>query len=188
VPIKHVSNSAAVIDLPEVSLDMVRPGIMLYGFYPSKEVKKNRVKLKPAMRLVTELSHKKYVEAGKGIGYGLSYTTKEKTLVGTLPLGYADGLNRSLSNRGYVALRGKKAPIVGRICMDQCMIDLTGITEAMIGDRVIVFGDSCEGEPHVDDVSELRGTIAHEVICNVSRRVPRVYLKDGEIINIHYYF
>lgn len=187
VPIKHVSNSAAIIDLPDFNLDMVRPGIMLYGFYPSQEVNVNGIELKPAIKLVTELSHRKFVQPRKGIGYGLTYVTKKRSLIGTIPIGYADGLIRNLSNIGYVAVKGKQAPIVGRICMDQSMIDITGIKDANIGERVTVFGDGSEGEMHIEEVSEKIGTITHEVLCGISRRVPRIYFKKGEPIDVRYY-
>jgi len=181
VPMKHVSNSAAVIDLPEYNLDMVRPGIMLYGLYPSEEVDTSRVDLRPAMTLKARISHVKTVPAGTAMGYGLTYKTSRESVIGTIPLGYADGYGRALSNRGRVGVKGGRAPVVGRVCMDQFMVDLTGV-DAEAGDEVILFGDGREGSPHIEEVARWLGTITHEVLCGVSRRVPRVYIKDGEVV------
>ncbi len=181
VPMKHVSNSAAVIDLPEYNLDMVRPGIMLYGLYSSEEVDNSRVDLRPAMTLKARISHVKTVPAGTAMGYGLTYKTSRESVIGTIPLGYADGYGRALSNRGRVGVKGGRAPVVGRVCMDQFMVDLTGI-DAEAGDEVILFGDGRDGSPHTEEVARWLGTITHEVLCGVSRRVPRVYIKDGEVV------
>ncbi len=178
-PIRHVSNSAAIIDLPEYALDMVRPGIMLYGYEPSNEVDLNRVSLKPAMALKARLSNVKVVSEGVGISYGLTYTTKRPSIIGTIPIGYADGYRRALSNRGWVDYQGDRAPIVGRVCMDQCMIDLTDIGEAEIGDEVTLFGGGCS--PSVEETARMLDTIPHEVTCAVARRVPRVYLESGRV-------
>ncbi len=184
-PIKHVSNSAAIIDLPEYALDMVRPGIMLYGYEPGAEVDLSRVCLKPAMALKARLSNVKVVPEGVGISYGLTYTTKRLSIIGTLPIGYADGYRRGLSNRGWVDYRGEKAPIVGRICMDQCMIDLTDIGEGKIGDVVTLFGGGCA--PSVEEMARMLDTIPHEVTCAIARRVPRVYLKFSKVVEIRDY-
>jgi len=179
-PIRHVSNSAAIIDLPEYDLDMVRPGIMLYGYEPGPDVDLTRVTLRPAMALKARLSNVKAVPAGRGISYGLTYTTSRPSVIGTLPIGYADGYRRALSNRGWVDIRGEKAPIVGRVCMDQCMIDLTDVGGAEIGDEVTLFGGGCA--PSVEETARLLDTIPHEVTCAVARRVPRVYTKSGRAV------
>ncbi len=178
-PIRHVSNSAAIIDLPEYALEMVRPGIMLYGYEPSIEVDLSRVSLKPAMTLKARLSNVKVVPEGAGISYGLTYTTKRPSIIGTLPVGYADGYRRGLSNRSWVDYGGERAPIVGRVCMDQCMIDLTDIDMAEIGDEVTLFGGGCS--PSVEETARMLDTIPHEVTCAIARRVPRVYLKSGRV-------
>jgi alanine racemase len=178
-PIRHVSNSAAIIDLPEYALDMVRPGIMLYGYEPSGEVDLRRVSLRPAMALKACLSNVKVVSEGVGISYGLTYTTKRPSIIGTIPIGYADGYKRALSNKGWVDYQGERAPIMGRICMDQCMIDLTDIGGAEIGDEVTLFGSRCA--PSVEETARMLDTIPHEVTCSVARRVPRVYLKSGRV-------
>ena len=183
--IRHVSNSAAIIDLPEYDLDMVRPGIMLYGYEPGPEVDLSRVHLRPAMRLKAHISNVKSVPEGAGISYGLTYTTRRPSIVGTLPIGYADGYRRSLSNRGWVDVRGERAPIVGRVCMDQCMIDLTDAGFAEIGDEVTLFGAGCA--PSVEEIARMLDTIPHEVTCDVARRVPRVYFKSGRATEVRNY-
>ena len=184
-PIKHVSNSAAIIDLPEYDLDMVRPGIMLYGYESGSGVDLSQVSLKPAMALKTRISNVKTVPMGVGISYGLTYTTKHPSIIGTLPVGYADGYRRGLSNRGWVDYHGKKAPIIGRVCMDQCMIDLTYAVGAEIGDEVTLFGGGCA--PSVEEIARMIDTIPHEVTCNIARRVPRVYLKSSRVVEIRDY-
>jgi alanine racemase len=184
-PIRHVSNSAAIIDLPEYALDLVRPGIMLYGYEPSPDVKLDRVSLMPAMTLKARLSNVKAVPEGAGISYGLTYTTKRPSIIGTLPLGYADGYRRALSTRGWVDFHGDRVPIVGRVCMDQCMIDLTDAGAAEIGDDVTLFGGGCA--PRVEDVAKILDTIPHEVTCVVARRVPRIYIKGGKVVGVRDY-
>jgi alanine racemase len=183
--IRHVSNSAAIIDMPEYALDMVRPGIMLYGYEPSPDVDMSKLTLKPAMRLKARLANVKTVPAGVGISYGLTYTTKRPSVVGTLPLGYADGYRRALSNRGWVDVHGDRAPIIGRVCMDQCMIDLTDTGGAEIGDEVTLIGGGCA--PSVDELTRLLDTIPHEITCDIARRVPRVYTRAGKIVETRNY-
>ena len=184
-PIRHVANSAAIIDLPEYDLDMVRPGIMLYGYEPGPEVKLERVNLRPAMTLKARLSNIKTVPIGTGISYGLTYVTKRPSIIGTIPLGYADGYRRALSNRGWVDIHGDRSPIVGRVCMDQCMIDLTDAGGAEIGDEVILFGGGCA--PSVEEMAKLLDTIPHEVTCAVARRVPRLYSRNREAVAVRDY-
>ncbi|WP_069648880.1 alanine racemase [Caloranaerobacter ferrireducens] len=183
IPIKHVSNSAAIIDLPEYNLDMVRAGIMLYGLYPSDDVNKSNVELKPAMTLKARISHLKTVPKGTGISYGLTYVTEKESKIGTLPIGYADGFTRILTGKAEVVVKDKKVKVVGRICMDQCMIDLTEVEDVNIGDEVILFGDGINSL-HIDEVAKKLGTINYEIVCMVSRRVPRVYVKNGEIVKV----
>jgi len=187
VPLKHVSNSAAIIDFPEYSLDMVRPGIMLYGFYPSPHVDQSRVSLRPAMTLKAKISHVKEVPESTGISYGLTYKTGRRSVIATVPVGYADGYSRRLSNVGWVAVGGARASIVGRVCMDQCMVDVTDIPGVSVGDVVTLMGDGSGGSPHVEEVAAWMGTITHEVTCGVSRRVPRVYLRGGEVVGVRDY-
>jgi alanine racemase len=186
VPLKHVSNSAAIIDLPEYSLDMVRPGIMLYGLYPSPHVDHSRVSLRPAMSLKAKVSHVKRVPAGTEIGYGLTYVTPEPRDIATVPAGYADGYRRGLSNLGEVGLGGGRAHVVGRVCMDQFMVDATGM-DVKVGDTAVLWGDGSGGEPDVEEVAGWLGTITDEVLCGVSRRVPRVYMRDGKVVGVRDY-
>ena len=187
IPIKHVSNSAAVIDLPEYNLDMVRPGGMLYGKYPSDEVHKERVELRLAMTLKASISNVKTVPKGTGISYGLAFTTERLSRIGTLPLGFADGYSRALSGKAEVWIKGRRAPVVGRICMDQCMIDITDIGETKIGEEVVIFSDGSNNTPRPDDLAEWMGSTPSEILSSVSRRVPRVYVKNGEIVEIRDY-
>lgn len=187
IPIKHVSNSAAIIDLPEYNLDMVRPGGMLYGKYPSDEVLKERVELRLAMTLKASISNVKSIPKDTGISYGLTFITKRLSSIGTLPLGYADGYSRALSGKAEVWVKGKRAPVVGRICMDQCMIDITDIGEMKIGEEVIIFSDGGNNTPRPEDLAEWMGSTSSEILSSVSRRVPRVYIKNGEIVEIRDY-
>jgi len=187
IPIKHVSNSAAIIDLPEYNHDMVRPGIMLYGYYPSKEVKHERVKLKQVLTLHAQISHLKTVPPERGISYGLTYTTKQESKIATIPMGYADGYRRALSNHGYVEIHGKKAPIVGRVCMDQFMVDVSEIPETSVGDEAILIGYPGGVAPDGEEMASLIGSITHEVTCQITRRVPRVYTRDSEPVSVKDY-
>lgn len=187
IPIKHVSNSASIIDLPEYNLDMVRAGIMLYGFYPSDEVNKKEIKLKPAMTLKAKISHIKTVPEGTGISYGQIFITEKQSKIATIPIGYADGFTRLLTGKSEVYLKGKRAKIVGKICMDQCMIDVTHIPDVNIEDEVVLFGYGEEGYSHVDEIGKKIGTINYEIVCMVSRRVPRVYISQGKVVKINDY-
>lgn len=175
----HCANSAAVLDYPEFHLDMVRPGIILYGLQPSGEVE-NRLDLRPAMRLKSTVSLVKQVEKGTTVSYGRCFTADRAMLIGTVPVGYADGYPRALFGKGWVLICGKRAPIVGRICMDQLMVDLSDIPEAKVGDEVVLFGS----EPTADEAASLVGTIGYELVCGVSRRVSRVYLRQGKAISV----
>ncbi|BEP28258.1 alanine racemase [Helicovermis profundi] len=186
IPIKHVSNSAAIIDMKDLNFNMVRAGIMLYGLYPSNDVIKKNVNLKEVMSLKAQLSHVKEVEENTGISYGLIYKTDSKKKIGTLPLGYADGFTRMYTGKAKGIVDGKIMPIVGRICMDQCMIDLTG-TSAKVGDEVILFGKKEGNEVTIDEVSKYIGTINYEVVCMINKRVPRVYIEHGKVKKIRDY-
>jgi alanine racemase len=187
VPIKHVSNSAAIIDLPEYNHDLVRPGIMLYGYYPSPDVDHERVKLKQVLTLRAQISHLKTVPPERGISYGLTYKTEQETRIATVPIGYADGYKRALSNKGYVEIHGQKASIVGRVCMDQLMVDISGIPEASVGDEAILIGYPGGVAPDGEEMASLLDTITHEVTCQITRRVPRVYTRNGEPVTVKNY-
>ncbi|HHY13334.1 MAG TPA: alanine racemase [Thermoanaerobacterales bacterium] len=180
LPRKHVANSAAIIDLPETHLDIVRAGLIIYGMYPSDEVQKERISLKPAMTLKTRISHLKKLPPGHGISYGSIFTTTRDTVVATLPIGYADGYSRILADKGEVLVKGQRAPIIGKICMDQCMIDVTDIDDVSVQDEVVLFGQQGDSIISPEEVASLMGTINYEIVCMIGKRVPRVYIQDGE--------
>lgn len=185
IPVRHCNNSAGILWHREGDLDAVRPGITIYGVYPSGEVIRNGVSLKPVMRLVSHISHIKEVEAGVPVSYGGTWvTTREKTRIATVPAGYADGVSRGLSNRGSVLIAGRRAPVLGRICMDQFMVDVTDIPEARLHDPVTLLGRDGREEIAVEELSELSGRFPYEYLCCVSGRVPRVYIKDGKEIEL----
>lgn len=181
IPIKHICNSAGIMMYPEMHLDMVRPGVILYGMYPSDEVDKSRLDLIPAMTLKSTITHIKEVEPGRGVSYGKEYITDKKTKIATVPIGYADGYLRKLVKHGKMIVDGVKVPIIGRICMDQCMIDVTNVHNIDKGDEVIIFGR--EGVT-VDDLAEWLETINYEVSCVIGKRIPRIYTKDGKAVKV----
>ena len=183
IKIKHASNSAATIDLMKYNLNMIRPGLLLYGHYPSSEVVKNNLKIMPAMTLKSSISNIKTVGKGSGISYGHTYVTEKRTRIATLPIGYADGYSRMLTGRASVCIKGERVKVVGKICMDQMMIDVTGIKDVKIGDDVILFGYN-EGQPSVEEIASWLGTINYEIVCMMSRRVPRVYIKNNKLSHI----
>ncbi len=182
IPIKHCANSAAIMDLPEFSFNMVRAGIILYGMYPSDEVNKQKLDIKPAMSLKTQISYVKEEPCGVSIGYGRTFFTQRNSKVATVPVGYADGYSRALSNKARVLVRGKYAPIVGRICMDQFMIDITDIPEASIGDEVVLIGEQGGNMVSAEEIAKLIDTINYEVVCMIGKRIPRVYIKNNTIL------
>jgi alanine racemase len=185
IPYKHVSNSAAIINYPEMEMDMVRPGIMIYGLYPSKDSVDKRFNLKPAMTLKASVILVKEVEKGTSISYGRTFTTKRNSIIATIPIGYADGYTRLLSNKAKVLINGELAPIVGNICMDQCMIDVTDIrSEVKIGDEVVLFGRQGNNKIDVEELSEISGMINYETISIMGKRLPRVYTKNNEVVEI----
>lgn len=172
IPIRHIANSAATLELPETQLDMVRPGIIMYGLWPSEEVTQS-IRLKPAMCLKARVAHVKSVPTGTSISYGREYTTKTERKIATLPIGYADGLRRASSGRTDVFISGGYAPLIGTICMDQCMADVTDIPEVKSGDTAILFGVP---ELTADRVAEALDTINYELVCAIGKRVPRIYI------------
>jgi alanine racemase len=183
IPLKHVANSAANLDLPEMHLDMVRCGIALYGLRPSDEVEP-AIPLKPAMALKSRVSRVRTLPPGSSISYGCTYTTTRPTPVALVPVGYGDGYHRILSNKGSVLIGGKRAPIVGRVCMDQFVVDVTAIEDVRQDDEVVVFG--CQGEEEIsaEEVAALAGTINYEVVTSILPRVTRVYLKGGKVVEV----
>ena len=185
LPCKHVCNSAGIIDIPEGDLDMVRFGVTMYGMYPTDEVTKERMPVTPAMEVKTHISYIKTLPAGVGIGYSGTFVTEKKTRVATLSVGYGDGYPRGLSNAGRVLIHGKSAPILGRICMDQCMVDVTEIPEAKQGDMVTLMGRDGEDFISAEEIGATVGNSFHyEVVCDISKRVPRIYYRDGKIVEI----
>lgn len=172
--LKHCCNSAATIDF-DTHYDMVRMGISLYGYYPSDEIVTERVELKPAMEVISHVVFVKDVEPGTGISYGHTYVAKEKRRIATVSIGYADGFNRAFSNKGYVLIHGKKAPVVGRVCMDQIMVDVTDINDVAVGNRVTVLGENGGERITAEQLGEMCGSFNYEVICTFMPRVIRVY-------------
>ena len=180
IPIKHVGNSATLLDLPHMWLDMVRPGLAIYGLYPSKEVKKT-INLIPAQQFKTKIVFIKELPRGESISYGRIYITKRRMRVASLPVGYADGYNRLLSNQGEVLVRGQRVPIIGRVCMDQCMIDVTNLTQVEIGDEVVLWGRQGEGMITVEEIAQKIRTINYEIVhLPDKKRVPKLFIKDGK--------
>lgn len=181
IPIKHIDNSAGVMELDDSEFDMVRLGIVTYGLYPSEEVDHN-IEIRPAMSLITHVSHVKTLPAGVGISYGGTYVTTKETKVATLTVGYADGYPRAQSNIGRVLLHGQYAPILGRVCMDQIMIDVSEIDDVKVRDEVILIGKDDDKCISVEEVAAPAASFNYELVCNVARRVPRVYNRGGKDI------
>lgn len=185
IPLKHLDNSAGLIEMPE-KFDMVREGIILYGLKPSNEVDLSLIGgVRGVMALRSHISFLKTVTEPTPVSYGCTYVAQPGTRVATVSAGYADGVSRLLSNRGQVLIRGVRCPIIGRVCMDQFMVDVTGVPEAQVGDRVTIFGRDGDDEITADDVADLIGSIGYEVTCLITPRVPRVYVEDGRVVHIH---
>lgn len=174
-------NSAGIIDFPDMKHDLARAGISMYGMYPSDEVEAGAVDLKPALTLESHVSFVKDVEPGTAISYGGTFVADRPMRVATVPVGYGDGYPRSLSNKGYVLIRGRKARILGRVCMDQFMVDVTEIPDVKFMDRVVLVGKDGGGEITVDDLARLSGRFNYEFVCCLGKRIPRVYERGGEI-------
>lgn len=187
-PYYHCSNSAGIIDVREANFDLVRAGISIYGLYPSEEVEKEKVPLTPAMELISHVAHVKWVEAGTPVSYGGTYITERLTRIATIPVGYGDGYPRSLSNKGYVLINGKKAPILGRICMDQFMVDVTDIDDVSFGTKVTLIGKDGDELLPVEVLSQLSGRFNYEFVCDLGKRIPREYLRNGKVTEQKDYF
>ena len=166
---------------------MVRSGIITYGLYPSEEVSKDVLDLRPAMELKTHIVYIKEVEAGEGISYNHTYVTDKKTKIATIPVGYADGYPRSLSSKGKVLIRGQYAPIIGRICMDQFMVDVTNIEGVSVMDEVTLVGHDGNKMLTVEEVANEAGSFNYEFVCGIGKRVPRVYIRNGEMKETEYF-
>ena len=185
-PIRHLTNSAGLRNF-ETPYEMVRSGIITYGLYPSDEVDPGLLSLKPSMGLVSRISHLKTQEPGREISYGGTFVTTRPTVVATIPVGYADGYRRNLSGRFSVLIHGRRAPILGRVCMDQMMVDATDIPGVRLGDTVTLFGKDGTAEISVEEIAAAADSFNYEFACGISRRVPRVYLRHGkEVRTIHY--
>ena len=177
IPFKHCSNSAGIVDVPEANMNIVRAGIILYGLWPSEDVKKENITLKPVMSLKSRISFLKELEEGKSISYGGTYVTPCKKIIATIPVGYGDGYARGLSNAGYVLIQGQKAPICGRVCMDQFMVDVTHIKGVMQGDKVTLLGTDKDETITMEELGEISGRFNYEFACLITPRVPRIYYK-----------
>lgn len=188
IPVKHCSNSAAILEMPQANMDMVRAGITTYGLYPSEEVRKDIVPLRAAMSLYSHIVYCKTIHAGQSVSYGGLFTAQKDTRVATIPVGYGDGYPRSLSGKGYVLIRGKKAPILGRVCMDQFMVDISEILGVMEGDKVTLLGVDGTERITAEELGELSGRFNYEFVCDLGKRIPRVYRQHGEITEVRDYF
>jgi alanine racemase len=185
IPIKHVSNSAAIIRYPEMNLDMVRPGIVLYGLYPSSNLKSPLLGLKPVMAWKANVVSVNHLAENEYISYGRTFKTERESVIATIPVGYADGYSRSLSNKCRILIKGEFAPIIGTICMDQFMVDITDLkSDVLVGDEVMLFGKNGYAELPVEIIAEGLGTINYEVVSRLGMRIPRVYIKDGNVVNV----
>ena len=186
IPIRHLDNSAGLMNFP-CRYEMVRSGIVTYGMYPSDEVSPALLPLEPALQWVSRITHLKLLPAGREISYGGTFVTSRPTLVATIPVGYADGYRRSLSGKFHVLIRGEKAPILGRVCMDQLMVDVTHIPGAAVDDPVVLVGRSGEARITVEDIAAAADSFNYEFVCGISRRVPRVYIAAGKPVHsVHY--
>ena len=188
IPIQHCSNSAGIVEMRDANMDMVRAGITLYGLWPSDEVRQDIVKLTPALSWYTHISYIKEVEPGNAVSYGGTYTVEKPMRIATIPVGYGDGYPRGLSNKGYVLINGKKAPILGRVCMDQFMVDVTRIPEAKEGALVTLIGRDGEEQITMEKLGDLSGRFNYELACDIGKRIPRVYLEKGEIVETRDWF
>lgn len=184
IPLVHVANSAAAMRLPQSQLTAVRLGIAMYGIFPSAVCRQQGYDLRPAMALKTIVTHAKWVSTGTAIGYGGSFIAPRSTYIVTLPIGYADGLSRALGGRGFILVNGKKVPLVGSVCMDQCMADATEAPETQVGDEVLIWGESQGQSLDVVDTANRIDTIPYELLSLVSARVPRVYLRHGKVTGL----
>lgn len=180
--IRHAANSAAIMEMPDTYNDMVRPGIVLYGIYPSGEVDKSRLDIKPAMTFKARITHIKRIGESRQVSYGGKYEAAPGSVIGTVAAGYADGYSRAQSGRAEALYKGRRVKVVGNICMDQCMIDISEFPEARAGDEIVLMGADGAEFISADEVAERYGTIGYEVVCAVSRRVPRYYIKGGKIV------
>lgn len=182
IPVKHCSNSAGIVEMPQANMDVVRPGIILYGLRPSDEVSQEIVTLRPALSLHSHVVYIKEIHQGQSVSYGGTFTAQHTMRIATIPVGYGDGYPRMLSGKGFVLIHGKKAPILGRVCMDQFMVDVTDIDDVKEGDLVTLIGTDGEETITAELLGELSGRFNYELVCDLGRRIPRVYVQDGKIV------
>lgn len=182
IPIKHCDNSAGIVELPEGNMDVARAGIILYGLWPSEEVKRDIVALTPVLSLYSHIVYVKEIEAGTPVSYGGTFVSEKRMRIATIPVGYGDGYPRGLSGKGYVLIHGRKAPILGRICMDQFMVDISAIEEAKEGDLVTLIGREGDEQITMEELGDISGRFNYELACNLGKRIPRVYEKGGKIL------
>ncbi len=186
IPIRHLDNSAGLMNF-ENHYEMVRSGIVTYGMYPSSEVEAASLPIQPALQWLSRVTHVKTLPAGREISYGGTFVTERETRVATVPVGYADGYRRSLSGKFYVLIRGRRAPILGRVCMDQMMVDVTDIPDVTLNDRVVLVGRSGNEEITMEQIADAADSFNYEFVCGISRRVPRVYSRGGKTVHsVHY--
>ncbi|WP_442604519.1 alanine racemase [Paenibacillus sp. KN14-4R] len=183
-PLLHAGNSATGIDVPELAHNMVRLGISMYGMYPSEEVNKEQIRLKPVLSLKTKIVHLQTLPPNSGVSYGSIYHTTDYERIATLPIGYADGYSRMLSTKVEALVGGERRPIIGRICMDQCMLQVDGVADVQMGDEVVLIGAQGNEMISVEEIAALLGTINYEVVCMFSQRIPRIYTRDGKEIKV----
>lgn len=183
IPLVHCFNSAGIIEFDKPMFDMVRCGIIAYGLYPSEEVNKDSISLKPVMSIKSHISYVKKVGAGFTVSYGSTYVSDKEMEIATIPVGYADGYPRLLSNKGRVIINGQYAPIIGRVCMDQFMVDVTGMNVSR-GDTVILMGSDGANTVSAEEIGELSGRFNYELICDINKRVPRVYTQGGKVVSV----
>lgn len=184
IPLKHCSNSAAILEMPEANMDLVRAGITLYGLQPSHEVKGEKIGLRPALSFYSHIVYVKTIHKGQQVSYGGHFTATEDMRIATIPVGYGDGYPRTLSEKGYVLVCGKKAPILGRVCMDQFMVDISHIPEAKEDDVVTLIGTDGEESISAESLGELSGRFNYELVCDLGKRIPRVYYGHGEPVSV----
>ncbi len=184
IPIRHILNSAGIFDFPEYQLEMVRPGIVLYGYYPSDFIHTERASLKPVMTLKTRVIHLHKAPAGSKVSYGWTYVAKAPITIATIPIGYADGYNRHLSGKGKMLAKGQTVPLLGKICMDQCMIDVSSVNTVNVGDEIIIIGKQGDEQITAQDLADQIDTISYEILCATGKRVPRLYEKGGTLVDV----